>query len=201
MFKYVYISSNIYKVGSYCIGLFLIYRTLYPAFVYFTIKSTWKGKLNILTKHDVEWPQSAHFCRCGARSNCPLLDVSFTKTTAMHCNYLTIIRPWQPQGERPWAQAPGHSQKLVMCRPWAQTTAFCSPAPTRHRLQSFISLKNWNRASFPHWGWVFPSDSWTTMERMLRYFETRNRKRTVIAYSGSLHAESKDPVVQVSWNK
>ena len=75
------------------------------------------------------------------------------------------------------------------------------PAPAQHKPETFISLKHSNMESFLHWCRIVPPDSWATMERILRYFETQNRKRTVIACSGSLHAKSKDPVVQVSWNK
>lgn len=135
-----------------------------------------------------------------------LLDVYFTETTAMHCNYLITASPPRLDHEglearAPGSQAPGHSKNQVICGLWAQTASFFSPAPAWHKPEIFIASKDSNMEFFPHWCWVVPPDSWTTMERILKCFETHNRKRTVTAYSGILPAESKDPVVQVSWNK
>ena len=114
-----------------------------------------------------------------------------------HFNFLAWRIPWTEEPGRLRRSdiafsATGYAHKQFPSAP---------PAPAQHKPETFISLKHSNMESFLHWCRIVPPDSWATMERILRYFETQNRKRTVIACSGSLHAKSKDPVVQVSWNK
>lgn len=64
----------------------------------------------------------------------------------------------------------------------------------------FIPLKKSNMEPFPQGAGLFPltaGQQWKEFKGILRL----KIERTVIACSGSLHTESKDPVVQDPWNK
>ena len=106
------------------------------------------------------------------------------------------------EGRGGGSQAPQHSRHLLtVCKVQACTVSFCFPGAALHRPRVFISLKKSDMKPFLQRCRVAPPDGWTTMERILRYFKTQNRKRTVIASPGSLHTESKAPIARVPWNK
>lgn len=97
---------------------------------------------------------------------------------------------------------PPQSRCLVtVCGTQSSRASFFFPAPACHMPQVCISLKETDLEPCLQWCRVARPDSCTTMERILRYFGTKNRKRTVIAYSGSLHTESKAPMARIPWNK
>ena len=129
---------------------------------------------------------------------------SFTETIARHWHWRPTCPPaytMKALQRGPVAPRPRAQQDTSNLQAMGTNNFLLLPLILPNISLRLISLKHSNMESFLHWCCVVPPDSWATMERILRYFETQNRKRTVIACSGSLHAKSKGPVVQVFWNK
>ena len=129
---------------------------------------------------------------------------SFTETIARHWHWRPTCPPaytMKALQRGPVAPRPRAQQDTSNLQAMGTNNFLLLPPILPNISLRLISLRHSNMESFLHWCCVVPPDSWATMERILRYFETQNRKRTVIACSGSLHAKSKGPVVQVSWNK